>query len=457
LNRLVLEGFKPFADADLSLDRGVTVIHGLNGSGKSSLLEAAFFALYGTRALETTLQEVVTIGLDECTVELWFSHAGRDYHVRRRVRVRDAGAGPVECVLDGPADTIEGATDVRRYVTDLLRMDSEAFVNCAYVRQGEVNKLINAAPAERQDVLDDLLQLGKLEEYRERASDARVGVGRVREDKAGALAELDEQIERKQAKDLHERLNELETERTEVTEEIDRIEAQREKAIETRDEAEAVLAEHEQRREDLEELEDEVDRLRETIAETEREREDLGEELAELRGRRADLEDDLEAVLTESDLAAADPEAIEERLEELDADDEALRDRIEEARVAAQEHQSEVESAREAAADLAERADEKRTTAEDLSDEIEAARATVAERRERLAEIDDEIEAAEDRFADAVVDPDGATEHRTQVAEELEAAREQATALATRVENHREQLAQARDLLAAGKCPECGQ
>jgi len=47
---------------------------------------------------------------------------------------------------------------VREFVTELLRMDAEAFVNCAYVRQGEVNKLINATPRERQDTIDDLLQ-----------------------------------------------------------------------------------------------------------------------------------------------------------------------------------------------------------------------------------------------------------------------------------------------------------
>ena len=46
-DRVRLTNFKPYGDADLRLTEGVTVIHGLNGSGKSSLLEACFFALYG--------------------------------------------------------------------------------------------------------------------------------------------------------------------------------------------------------------------------------------------------------------------------------------------------------------------------------------------------------------------------------------------------------------------------
>jgi len=63
--RIRLHNFKCYGETDLNLSTGVTVIHGLNGSGKSSLLEASFFALYGSKALEKTLDEVVTIGADE--------------------------------------------------------------------------------------------------------------------------------------------------------------------------------------------------------------------------------------------------------------------------------------------------------------------------------------------------------------------------------------------------------
>jgi ATPase involved in DNA repair len=137
--RLTLENFKCYADAELSLEPGVTVVHGVNGSGKSSLLEACFFALYGHRALDATLDEVVTTSADEARVELRFAHGGADYHVERRVKLRGGGATNDKCVLETPDGPVEGVQDVRAYVTDLLRMDTDAFVNCAYVRQGEVN------------------------------------------------------------------------------------------------------------------------------------------------------------------------------------------------------------------------------------------------------------------------------------------------------------------------------
>ncbi|WP_370515879.1 AAA family ATPase [Halapricum sp. CBA1109] len=147
IDRVRLHNFKCYGDADVRLDSGVTVIHGVNGSGKSSLLEACFFALYGARALDGNLDDVVTIGAEETEIELWFSHAGGEYHLKRRIRATGERPVTAKCVLEGPEATFEGARDVRARVTDLLRMDHEAFVNCAYVRQGEVNKLINAPRA----------------------------------------------------------------------------------------------------------------------------------------------------------------------------------------------------------------------------------------------------------------------------------------------------------------------
>ncbi|WP_424000020.1 DNA double-strand break repair ATPase Rad50 [Haloarcula salina] len=455
--RVRLEHFKCYDDADLRLDGGVTVIHGLNGSGKSSLLEACFFALYGSKALDETLDDVVTIGADDCTVELWFSHAGGDYHITRRIRATGERAQTAKCLLETPDGSYEGARDVRRRVTELLRMDSEAFVNCAYVRQGEVNKLINASPGDRQDMLDDLLQLGKLEAYRERASDARVGVGRVRDDKQGALSQLDEQIDEKEAKDLHERLNGLETKEKELQSEIDHIEDQKATAEETLSQAESVLDEYEQKREELSELESDIQDLQETITETETERKRLTERLGDLNDRRESLAATLDETVAETELDSADPDAVERRLDELQSRDEELQSRIEDQRVDAKEHSSTAEALAENAADLESRAERKREEASDLEADLESARETIATRREQLGDIDEQIDALESRFADAPADRDSVAEYEQSVADDLDDARQRVTELETKLKNARESLAEAQDLLDAGKCPECGQ
>ena len=456
-DRIRLENFKPYADADLSLDRGVTVIHGLNGSGKSSLLEASFFALYGAKGLDGTLADVITIGTDGAVVELWFTHASESYHVERRVSARDERAVTTKCVLEGPDGVYEGARATRERVTELLRMDHEAFVNCAYVRQGEVNKLIEASPGERQDVIDDLLQLGKLEAYRERASDARVGVGRVRDDKQGALSELEDQIEAKEDRNFHEQVNALRSELAEVESEIERYEQNRDQAEGTLSDAEAVLEEYEDKQAELSELESDIADLRGKIETAERERERLAEEIGKARDRLEDARGRREELLAATDLADPDTGTIEERVVELESDVEDLTNRIRELSVEKQERDSTAESLSDQADTLEGTAAEKRAAADDLETEVTEGREALAERRDRLEGIAADIEACREAFADAPVDVGEAAEYRQTVTEDLADVREDRAEREAELATARDRLAEARKLREAGKCPKCGQ
>jgi exonuclease SbcC len=459
-DQIHLENFKCYESVELSLDSGVTVIHGLNGSGKSSLLEACFFALYGSKALDSTLDEVVTIGAEETVVELRFTHAGESYHVRRRIRVSNGNARTAECVLESGTETIEGATDVRGRITELLRMDTAAFVNCAYVRQGEVNKLINASPSVRQDMLDDLLQLGKLEEYRERASQARVGIGRVRDDKQGALAEVTEQLDAKADKNLHERQNALETELSEVETEIERFEENKAEAEQSREEALAVIEEYEDKREELEELGADIEALRERIQEAERKREEFATEkqeceetLSSARERRGELLDAVDIDGDDSGLAAR----VSERIDTVQTEREEVTEQIRELSVRKNEHDNEATRLRERAQELTETATEKRETASELETEIAEAEATLDERREKVATMDDRIEKQRAQFEGEPVEFGEAVAHRDSVNEDLGDVRERRAELATELDHEREQLADAKALLEQGNCPECGQ
>ena len=456
-DRVRLEGFKCFEEADLRLEAGVTVIHGLNGSGKSSLLEACFFALYGAKALERTLGEVVTIGAEETTVELWFTHAGGSYQIKRRVRVRDERATTVECVLEGPEATYEGARDVRARVTELLRMDHEAFVNCAYVRQGEVNKLINASPGERQDMLDDLLQLGKLEEYRERASEARLGVKHVRDDKQGALSQVESQLEAKDEEALHARLNELRTERSAVDDEVERFETNREQARETLADTESVLEEYHERQAELAEVEEDIEDLQGRIEATEREREELARQTEKARERLAEARDTRDDLLGESTLETAEPDHLSERVAEVEEEVERLTERITELSAEKRQHDTEAEALEERATELEEAAEQQRQEAENLDAEVGEGEDLLSEKRADLADLEAEAEAHREAFADAPVDPDGAAEFRESIAEDLSGVREERAATEETLANAEERLAEAERLRAAGKCPECGQ
>ncbi len=459
---LRLRNFKPYADADLDLRDGVTVIHGLNGSGKSSLLEACFFALYGARAIDETLDEVVTTGADEAEVRLRFVHDGDAYEITRELRRSGDRVSTTTCTLDGPDVAVDGARDVRAFVTERLRMDAEAFVNCAYVRQGEVNKLINATPTQRQATIDDLLQLGKLEEYRERAGNARLGVEDVLNRKRELLSDRESRIEAKEEAGLHERLNELETELSDVDEGIERFEENRDRAEETLADAEDVLSAYEERKAELTELGNDIAELEATIKDDESTREELKTELVDAGDRVDELESKLSAALegTEFDAAGAadlDADAIDARREELGAEEASIREDLQDAR----QRRTMLSNQ---AGNLEERADELESRAEDTEERAEEAEAAAddadgraADHAEKLDGVDTEIESLRERFDNAPVDAGGAVDYQESVQADLDDAKEAVTAAQTELASAREQLAEAKELRAAGKCPECGQ
>ncbi|QSW98562.1 DNA double-strand break repair ATPase Rad50 [Haloterrigena alkaliphila] len=461
VDRVRLMNFKCYGEADLGLERGVTVVHGVNGSGKSTLLEAVFFALYGSKALdERTLDDVITTGEEDAEVELWFAHDGREYRVERRLKLRGDRATTTKCVLETPTETIEGARDVRREVTELLRMDAEAFVNCAYVRQGEVNKLIHASPGDRQDMIDDLLQLGALEEYRERASDARLGVKTVLDGQREVLEDLRKQVEQKEEKDLHERLNELESRRADVNEEIDRFEDQREQARNTLETAEDVLERHEETREEIDSLDEEIEDLRSKISETEREREAAKEEIRNLEERRDDLEAEREELLAEVDLEGADAtdaEDVDDRIETLEARDEDLRDDLENVRVAITETNGEIERLREEADDLEEQAEQARADAADLESKLETDEEAIDDREESIEELDEQIETARERFDGAPIAFGDAADHLADLESEREELTDEIGDVTADVRTVENAIEEGERLLEEGKCPECGQ
>ncbi|WP_207588415.1 DNA double-strand break repair ATPase Rad50 [Halomontanus rarus] len=495
VERIRLRNFKCYGDADLTLHHGVTVVHGVNGSGKSTLLEAVFFALYGSKALDDrTLDDVITTGEEEAEVELAFTHDGGDYRIERHLTLRGDRATTTKCVLETGTETIEGARDVRREVTKLLRMDADAFVNCAYVRQGEVNKLIHASPGDRQDMIDDLLQLGALEEYRERASDARLGVKTVLDGQREVRDNLQEQVETKEDKGLHERLNGLESKRTEVGGQIEHYESQREEAERTLETAEDVLERHEETRAEMADLAEEIESLRSTITETEGEREDLKErirarrdELEEYEDERAELLSEAEIeggidegvdVATDADLdvgldldldletgrdttpdldPATSNETVDDLIERLEADDETLREGLEELRLAIQEHTGEVTRLRERADELEAEAESKRADADDLAETLAEDEAAIEERETTVEELGEEIDTRRSEFEDAPIAFGEAADHREELASEREDCRSDLADVSAQIDATTASIEEGEELLEAGKCPECGQ
>ena len=432
---LELSNFRCYESASVGFDEGVTVVQGGNGAGKTSLLKACFVALYGSDALDSdeNLADVVTNGKEETTVVLEFTHAGDAYTVEQEIAMTGSGdderASTRRSVLTRNGEQIgdDGVRSTREEVTRLLRMDADAFVNCAYVRQGEVNKLIEASPDERRRVVDDLLQLGKLETYRERADKARLGVKRVRNRVENLLEDRRGTVEEIEAKEPHDRLSSLREQAKEKEEEIERFEEQVEKARDSLRDAEKKLETHEETRKELEEVKDEIEELEEEVDKKTSNIRELRDEADEKREEadESDVDISLEEVQEAEEEAQETVSSLEEKTARLETRVESKSDSLEDARESVKKANERAETARK---------------------EAEKARGERDEKKEKLEETREKLDETD-------VSPDALEDLREELAEK----RDERAATEARLETLRDDIADAEELLDEGVCPTCGQ
>ncbi len=226
LKRLEIKNIRSYKELDIHFNDGVTVVSGVNGSGKSSLLEACFTGMFGSRSLAKNLviSDIIRKGATKASIKVHFEHRGNEYLIEQEYKVspNTGMASNSRSTLSMNGDILIDQT-IQTYeaIKSLLKMDEEAYKNCVYIRQGEIDILINAKPAQRQRMIDDLLQIGKLEEYRERANSARLGVGRHQRDTKKRIDDKQKEIDRILSENPYQKLNRLGTQATNIQKNIE--------------------------------------------------------------------------------------------------------------------------------------------------------------------------------------------------------------------------------------------
>jgi exonuclease SbcC len=170
LNRIVLQNFRQHADTRIDFGPGVTGIIGPNGSGKTTILEAIAWAVYGNPAARGTRDSIRfnrAGARSGVRVELDFDLGGHNYRVVR-------GLTNAELYLDGAqnkiADSITGVTDV---LMRRLGMTREEFFNTYFTGQKEISVMAAMSPTERAQFLSRVLGYERLRAAQELARDRR--------------------------------------------------------------------------------------------------------------------------------------------------------------------------------------------------------------------------------------------------------------------------------------------
>jgi exonuclease SbcC len=214
--KLELEGFTAYRELTVCDFASVElfVLTGPTGSGKSSLIDAMTFALYGSvprYGNPNLVHPVVSQGKLEARVRFDFAVEGREYTAVRVVRRTKGGASTREARLESQGQTLAGSSDeVTAQVRRILGLDFNQFTTCVVLPQGEFARFLHDTPADRQDLLTKLLGVGVYEKMG--------NLARIREAEAVQKAALHrEELERmtdaseESKKAAKARLSELET------------------------------------------------------------------------------------------------------------------------------------------------------------------------------------------------------------------------------------------------------
>ena len=167
IEKLTLKNFISHKYTTITFNKGVTVLIGPNGAGKSAVLDAISFALFKEHSRGKGLDNLIRRGTSRAEVELQFLVNNKRYLIRRSIT--KIGKSPRSeaylYILDGSSRRLiaRGDRTVNEEMAKILGIDKDIFLNAIYVRQGEIDKLIIAKPAERKQLIAKLLGLEDLE------------------------------------------------------------------------------------------------------------------------------------------------------------------------------------------------------------------------------------------------------------------------------------------------------
>ena len=154
-------------------DPGLIAIVGDTGAGKSSILEALFFVLYGGCTWDhRATVPLISDGATVMQVELVFLAEGRRWKVFRSAsRTSAQSRNQLEC-LDDPALRFDNDGPVTTEVKRLIGLDPDAFLRTVILPQGRFQMLLQATRTDRTAILKGIFRLDQLAKAREQADSA---------------------------------------------------------------------------------------------------------------------------------------------------------------------------------------------------------------------------------------------------------------------------------------------
>ena len=168
ITSIELGDFLSHSNTKLEFENGVTVFVGDNGAGKSSIIDAITFALFGQHARKSN-KGLIKRGANQGFAKISFSINDKQFEAVRKIDSKGALAATFAEVING--ERIEIAAGERKQfgesmtheVERVIGLDFEKLKIASIVQQGELNAIINAKPKEFKELLNAIIGIDKLD------------------------------------------------------------------------------------------------------------------------------------------------------------------------------------------------------------------------------------------------------------------------------------------------------
>jgi exonuclease SbcC len=282
IRRIRLVNFRKYSELELEFPEGLIGIVGRNGAGKTTILEAVGFALYGASASRSKGKGIRRDGCSQnenCVVELDFALGGNSYSIVRELR----GTNELQTakMYTGDEELIaHQARGIEAKARQLLGLDYQTFIRSIFARQKELALLSDERPEERRRAIRRMMGIERIERAYKLAREDKHAKEEFIKGAQTTVADLEVK-----AKELEQLQPQIEKER----ERLAAAEGEVEQGKKLERIAEQALSVQEEKRKKFTEIDKKLSTSRAHLSGAERHEDELTDELGQAKGSRRRL------------------------------------------------------------------------------------------------------------------------------------------------------------------------
>jgi DNA repair protein SbcC/Rad50 len=165
IKKMELENFKSHKNSTIEFEEGYNVLVGKIGSGKSSIIEAIAFALFGTTQNITSKKVQVKDMIlnkpykaDFAKVKMWFKESDKEYAVERNIFPTKSSQAKLYEIIGENEKLIAGPkpSDVNEEIEKILNLNIDVYMRANYSEQNQIDMFLKLPAQQRKILFDNL-------------------------------------------------------------------------------------------------------------------------------------------------------------------------------------------------------------------------------------------------------------------------------------------------------------